>query len=178
MSSEKYKESGYPLRLNLLIILHYSRISYPREVDAELVASFFRLAYLTVLTTCSIVLISQWLTYLLWMQGEPYSNGSGLASQTASGVLTASGHPNTRLGSTTSSGVLTRMQSALNPEEAREYITKVSNLLFEFSRGDSVVKMHMCSLSLLIRLFQMLNKLETPILLKVWQNSTMRCWFI
>ena len=111
------------------------------------------------------------------MQGEPYSNGSGLASQTASGVLTASGHPNTRLGSTTSSGVLTRMQSALNPEEAREYITKVSNLLFEFSRGDSVVKMHMCSLSLLIRLFQMLNKLETPILLKVWQNSTMRCWF-
>lgn len=69
------------------------------------------------------------------------------------------------------------MQSALNPEEAREYITKVSNLLFEFSRGDSIVKMHMCSLSLLIRLFQMLNKLETPILLKVWQNSTMRCWF-
>lgn len=43
MSSEKYKESDYPLDLNLLINLHYPHISYPREVDAELVASFLGL---------------------------------------------------------------------------------------------------------------------------------------
>jgi hypothetical protein len=38
----------------------------------------------------------------------------------------------------------------------------------EFSCADTIVKSHMCSLSLLIRLFQMLNKLEAPILVKVW----------
>jgi hypothetical protein len=101
------------------------------------------------------------------LQGEPSINVSALTSQTASSVLSASGYPNPRLGSTTSSGLLARSQSVLNPDEAREYTTKVCDLLVEFSAGDAVVKLHMCSLSLLIRLFQMLNKLEAPILVKV-----------
>jgi hypothetical protein len=102
----------------------------------------------------------------LLLQGE--SNTTGVASQTASGVLSASGFPSVRPGSTTSSGLLLHMQSALNPDEAREYVIKVADLLLEFSCADTVVKSHMCSLSLLIRLFQMLNKLEAPILVKVW----------
>jgi hypothetical protein len=96
------------------------------------------------------------------------SNTTGVASQTASGVLSASGFPSVRPGSTTSSGLLLHMQSALNPDEAREYVIKVADLLLEFSCADTIVKSHMCSLSLLIRLFQMLNKLEAPILVKVW----------
>ncbi|KAG0560320.1 hypothetical protein M758_10G166700 [Ceratodon purpureus] len=102
-----------------------------------------------------------------WNAGEPSTNVSALTSQTVSSVLSASGYPNARHGSTTSSGLLGRSQSVLNPDEAREYTTKVCDLLVEFSAGDAVVKLHMCSLSLLIRLFQMLNKLEAPILYKI-----------
>lgn len=43
MSSEKCKEIGYSLNLNFLIISQYLHISYPREVGAELVASFLGL---------------------------------------------------------------------------------------------------------------------------------------
>ncbi|XP_024396492.1 MAP3K epsilon protein kinase 1 isoform X3 [Physcomitrium patens] len=102
-----------------------------------------------------------------WNAGEPATNVSALTSQSASSVLSSSGHPNARFGSTASSGLLARMQSALSPDEAREYTTKVSDLLVEFSAGDAVVKSFMCGLSLLIRLFQMLNKLEAPILVKI-----------
>lgn len=101
------------------------------------------------------------------LQSEPSTNVSGLTSQMAASVLSGSGYPNPRLGSTTSSGLLARSQSVLNPDEAREYTTKVCDLLVDFSAGDAVVKLHMCNLSLLIRLFQMLNKLEAPILVKV-----------
>lgn len=118
---------------------------------------------------------ASWENWHLWMQcpvvnlqGEPSTNVSALTSQTASSTLSASGYPNARVGSTTSSGLLARTQSTLNPDEAREYSTKVCDLLVEFSAGDAVVKLHMCSLHLLIRLFQMLNKLEAPILVKVW----------
>lgn len=91
---------------------------------------------------------------------------SGLISQSASGFLSVSGVLNGRPESNTSSGMLSRMVSTLNADVAREYLEKVADLLLEFSRGDTMVKTHMCGLSLLIRLFQMLNKLENSILLK------------
>lgn len=96
---------------------------------------------------------------------------SGLISQSASGFLSVSGVLNGRPESNTSSGMLSRMVSTLNADVAREYLEKVADLLLEFSRGDTMVKTHMCGLSLLIRLFQMLNKLENSILLKVNQLS-------
>ncbi|XP_031500830.1 MAP3K epsilon protein kinase 1-like [Nymphaea colorata] len=92
---------------------------------------------------------------------------SGLVSQTASGILSGSGVLNARPGSTTSSGLLSHMVSTLNADVAREYLQKVAELLFEFSRADTTVKSYMCSQGLLCRLFQMLNKIEPPILLKV-----------
>jgi hypothetical protein len=92
---------------------------------------------------------------------------SGLISQSASGFLSVSEAFNGRPASVTSSGFMSHMVSTLNADVAREYLEKVADLLLEFSRGDAVVKSHMCGLSLLIRLFQMLNKLEAPILLKV-----------
>ena len=101
------------------------------------------------------------------LQAEPATTLSGLASQTASGLLSVSGVLHARQGSATSSGLLSRMHSSLNPDEAREYVAKVADLLLEFSRADTIVKSHMCSISLLIRLLQMLNKLEAPILVKV-----------
>ncbi|KAI5067191.1 hypothetical protein GOP47_0017719 [Adiantum capillus-veneris] len=91
---------------------------------------------------------------------------SGFISQSASGFLSVSGILNGRPESNTSSGMLSRMVSTLNADVAREYLEKVADLLLEFSRGDTMVKTHMCGVSLLIRLFQMLNKLENPILLK------------
>ncbi|MCO5557593.1 hypothetical protein L7F22_011159 [Adiantum nelumboides] len=91
---------------------------------------------------------------------------SGFISQSASGFLSVSGMLNGRPESNTSSGILSRMVSTLNADVAREYLEKVADLLLEFSRGDTMVKTHMCGVSLLIRLFQMLNKLENPILLK------------
>eukprot|EP01018_Ginkgo_biloba_P027295 Gb_33894 [translate_table: standard] len=99
--------------------------------------------------------------------GEGVASTSGLASQSASGVLSGSGVLNARPGSATSSGLLSQMVSSLNAEAATEYLEKVADLLLEFSRADTTVKSFMCSLSLLIRLFQMLNKLEPPILLKI-----------
>lgn len=92
---------------------------------------------------------------------------SGVASQTASGVLSGSGVLNARPGSATSSGLLSHMVSPWNADVAREYLEKVADLLLEFAKADTTVKSHMCSQSLLSRLFQMFNKIEPPILLKV-----------
>ncbi|KAL2518562.1 MAP3K epsilon protein kinase 1 [Abeliophyllum distichum] len=104
--------------------------------------------------------------------GSLTSNGgiastSGLASQTASGVLSGSGVLNARPGSATSSGLLSHMVSPWNVDVAREYLEKVADLLLEFAAADTTVKSHMCSQSLLSRLFQMFNKIEPPILLKL-----------
>ena len=92
---------------------------------------------------------------------------SGAASQTASGVLSGSGVLNLRPGSTTSSGPLAQMFSSMSADVAREYLEKVTDLLLEFAQADTVVKSLMASQSLLARIFQMFNKIEPPILLKV-----------
>ncbi|KAK9275389.1 hypothetical protein L1049_022653 [Liquidambar formosana] len=92
---------------------------------------------------------------------------SGIASQTASGVLSGSGVLNARPGSATSSGLLSHMVSTLNADVAREYLEKVADLLLEFARADTTVKSYMCKQSLLSRLFQMFNRIEPPILLKI-----------
>uniref|UniRef100_A0A1D1XID8 non-specific serine/threonine protein kinase n=1 Tax=Anthurium amnicola TaxID=1678845 RepID=A0A1D1XID8_9ARAE len=95
------------------------------------------------------------------------SSSSGVASQTASGVLSGSGVLNARPGSATSSGLLSQMVSSSTADVAREYLEKVADLLLEFSQADTAVKAYMCSQSLLARLFQMFNKIEPPILLKI-----------
>ncbi|XAR64021.1 Non-specific serine/threonine protein kinase [Bertholletia excelsa] len=92
---------------------------------------------------------------------------SGLASQTASGVLSGSGVLNARPGSTTSSGLLSHMVSTFSADVAREYLEKVAELLLVFAGADTTVKSYMCSQSLLSRLFQMFNRIEPPILLKL-----------
>ncbi|WOK96579.1 MAP3K epsilon protein kinase 1 [Canna indica] len=92
---------------------------------------------------------------------------SGLASQIATDVLSGSGVLNARPGSTTSSGLLSQMVSSSNADVAREYLEKVADLLLEFAQADTMVKSYMCSQSLLARLFQMFNKMEPPILLKI-----------
>ncbi|KAF3336305.1 serine/threonine-protein kinase sepA-like protein [Carex littledalei] len=92
---------------------------------------------------------------------------SGIASQTASGVLSGSGVLNARPGSTTSSGILSQMVSSMSADVAREYLEKAADLLLEFAQADSVVKGYLCVQSLMIRLFQMFNKIEPPILLKI-----------
>ncbi|KAI3698359.1 hypothetical protein L2E82_41850 [Cichorium intybus] len=98
---------------------------------------------------------------------EGGASTSGIASQTASGVLSGSGVLNARPGSATSSGLLSHMVSPWNADVAREYLEKVADLLLEFAGADSTVKSYMCSQSLLSRLFQMFNKIEPPILLKL-----------
>ncbi|KAJ4710419.1 Protein kinase [Melia azedarach] len=98
---------------------------------------------------------------------EGAASMSGVASQTASGVLSGSGVLNARPGSATSSGLLSHMVSTLNADVAREYLEKVADLLLEFAQADTTVKSYMCSQSLLSRLFQMFNRIEPPILLKI-----------
>ncbi|XP_076885577.1 MAP3K epsilon protein kinase 1-like isoform X6 [Bidens hawaiensis] len=98
---------------------------------------------------------------------EGKASTSGGASQTASGVLSGSGVLNARPGSATSSGLLSHMVSPWNADVAREYLEKVADLLLEFAAADSTVKSYMCSQSLLSRLFQMSNKTEPAILLKL-----------
>ncbi|KAL5697865.1 MAP3K epsilon protein kinase 1 [Ranunculus cassubicifolius] len=105
--------------------------------------------------------------------GPPISNEgaastSGVASQTASGVLSGSGVLNARPGSATSSGLLSHMLvSTVNVDLARDYLEKVADLMLEFARADTIVKSFMCTQSLLSRLFQMFNRVEPPILLKL-----------
>lgn len=98
---------------------------------------------------------------------EGAASTSGIISQTASGVLSGSGVLNARPGSATSSGLLSHMVSALNADVAREYLEKVADLLLEFAQADTTVKSYMCIQSLLSRLFQMFNRIEPPILLKI-----------
>ncbi|KAH9707000.1 MAP3K epsilon protein kinase 1 [Citrus sinensis] len=98
---------------------------------------------------------------------EGAASMSGIVSQTASGVLSGSGVLNARPGSATSSGLLSHMVSTLNADVAREYLEKVADLLLEFAQADTTVKSYMCSQSLLSRLFQMFNRIEPPILLKI-----------
>jgi transcriptional regulator of heat shock response len=104
---------------------------------------------------------------VLWLQAEPAANTSSATSRAASGRLSNSGVLQVPHGSATSSGLLSRLQSTLNPEEAQEYLKKVADLLLEFSRADTNVKAYMCSTSLLQRLLEILNKLEPPILVRV-----------
>ncbi|KAK9052628.1 hypothetical protein SSX86_029258 [Deinandra increscens subsp. villosa] len=92
---------------------------------------------------------------------------SVIASQTTSAVLSGSGVLNARPGSAASSGLLSHMVSPWNADVAREYLEKVADLLLEFAAADSTVKFCMCSQSLLSRLFQMFNKIQPPILLKL-----------
>ncbi|KAF8015366.1 hypothetical protein BT93_H1004 [Corymbia citriodora subsp. variegata] len=103
--------------------------------------------------------------------GPPGSEGatstSGIASQTTSGVLSGSGVLNARPGSAASSGLLSHVVSTLNADVARDYLEKVADLLLEFAQADTTVKSHMCSQGLLLRLFQMFNRIERPILLKI-----------
>ncbi|GKV21312.1 hypothetical protein SLEP1_g31304 [Rubroshorea leprosula] len=101
---------------------------------------------------------------------EGAASSSGMASQTASGVLSGSGVLNARPGSATSSGLLAHMVSTMNTDVAKEYLEKVADLLLEFAQADTTVKSYMCSQSLLSRLFQMFNRIEPPILLK-----TLKC---
>ncbi|KAG6581545.1 MAP3K epsilon protein kinase 1-like [Cucurbita moschata] len=101
------------------------------------------------------------------VSNEGAASTSGIASQTASGVLSGSGVLNARPGSATSSGLLSHMVSTLNADVAREYLAKVADLLLEFAQADTTVKSYMCSQSLLNRLFQMFNRVEPPILLKI-----------
>lgn len=98
---------------------------------------------------------------------EGTASTSGIASQTASGVLSGSGVLNARAGSATSSGLLSHMVPPWNADTAQEYLEKVADLLLEFAGSDTIVKSYMCSQSLLSRLFQMFNKTEPAILLKV-----------
>lgn len=100
---------------------------------------------------------------------------SGIASQTASGVLSGSGVLNARPGSTTSSGILSQMVSSMSADVAREYLEKAADLLLEFAQADSVVKGYLCVQSLMIRLFQMFNKIEPLILLKVMILFVLSC---
>ncbi|XP_028783754.1 MAP3K epsilon protein kinase 1-like [Neltuma alba] len=86
---------------------------------------------------------------------------SGSVLRTTSGVL------NARQGDETSTGLLSHTVSSSNADDAREYLEKVSDLLLEFSQADTIVKSYMCSQSLLGRLFQMFNRVQPPILLKV-----------
>ncbi|XP_009124750.1 MAP3K epsilon protein kinase 1 isoform X2 [Brassica rapa] len=69
-----------------------------------------------------------------------------------------------RPGSITSSCSLAHMVSG---DVASEYLEKVADLLLVFARADTTVKSHMCSQSLLSLLFQMFNRVESPILLKI-----------
>ncbi|TYH39185.1 hypothetical protein ES332_D12G162500v1 [Gossypium tomentosum] len=98
---------------------------------------------------------------------EGAASRSGIASQTTSGVLSGSGVLNARPGSTTSSGLLSNMVSTMNVDVAGEYLEKVADLLLEFAQADTTVKSYMCSQSLLNRLFQMFDRIDPPILLKI-----------
>ncbi|KAK1390262.1 MAP3K epsilon protein kinase 1 [Heracleum sosnowskyi] len=91
----------------------------------------------------------------------------GITSQRESGVLSGSGVLNARPGSSASSGLLSHMVPPWNADIAREYIEKVADLLLEFSLSDTTVKSYMCSQSMLSRIFQMFNKIEPAILLKL-----------
>ncbi|KAG9150778.1 hypothetical protein Leryth_002936 [Lithospermum erythrorhizon] len=103
----------------------------------------------------------------LGLSNDGMASTSEIGSQTASGALTGSGVLNARPGSATSSGLLSHTLSPWNADVAREYLEKVADLMLEFAAADTRVKSYMCSQSLLTRLFQMFNKIEPPILLKV-----------
>ncbi|CAI8617214.1 unnamed protein product [Vicia faba] len=66
-------------------------------------------------------------------------------------------------GAASTSGIASQTAS----EVAKEYLEKVADLLLEFAQADTTVKSYMCSQSLLSRLFQMFNRVEPPILLKI-----------
>lgn len=92
-------------------------------------------------------------------------------SRSASGMMSGSGVFNARCGSASSSGLLSHMVSPWNVDIGQEYLEKVAELLLEFAAADSEVKSYMCSQGLLSRFFQMFNKIEPPILLKVQSES-------
>ncbi|XP_042454859.1 MAP3K epsilon protein kinase 1-like [Zingiber officinale] len=120
---------------------------------------------------CNMKLSSKASKMALPAMGSTNSNDgastSGLVSQNTTGILSGSGVLNARPGSTTSSGLLSQMVSSSNADVTREYLEKVADLLLVFAQAHTLVKSYLCSQSLLTRLFQMFNKMELPILLKI-----------
>ncbi|KAK1385449.1 MAP3K epsilon protein kinase 1 [Heracleum sosnowskyi] len=98
---------------------------------------------------------------------ETTASTSGLASQTASSVLSDSGVSNARPGSAASSGLLSHTAPPWSADVTWEYVEKVADLLLEFAGSDTTVKSYMCSQSLLNRLFLIFNKIEPAVLLKL-----------
>ncbi|KAL2226546.1 UNVERIFIED_CONTAM: MAP3K epsilon protein kinase 1, partial [Sesamum indicum] len=104
--------------------------------------------------------------------GRLPSNGaiagtSRLVTRTTSGVLSSPDVLNSRPESETSSGLVSHAVSPWNVDIAREYLEKVADLLLEFAAADTTVKSYMCSQSLLSRLLQMFDNIESQILLKL-----------
>ncbi|KAL0336617.1 UNVERIFIED_CONTAM: MAP3K epsilon protein kinase, partial [Sesamum radiatum] len=100
--------------------------------------------------------------------GRLPSNGaiagtSRLVMRTTSGMLSS---PDCKPESETSSSLLSHAVSPWNVDIAREYLEKVADLLLEFAAADTTVKSYMCSQSLLSRLLQMFDNIESQILLK------------
>ncbi|KAL0358230.1 UNVERIFIED_CONTAM: MAP3K epsilon protein kinase [Sesamum calycinum] len=104
--------------------------------------------------------------------GRLPSNGaiagtSRLVMRTTSGMLSSPDVLNCKPESETSSSLLSHAVSPWNVDIAREYLEKVADLLLEFAAADTTVKSYMCSQSLLSRLLQMFDNIESQILLKL-----------
>lgn len=95
------------------------------------------------------------------------ASASGSASWRESGVLSGSGVLNARPQTPTSSGSNFHMVPHSNADVMRGYIDMVVDLLLLFAESDTTVKSYMCSHSMLTFIFQMFNKIEPAILLKV-----------
>ncbi|KAL8105624.1 hypothetical protein AgCh_029434 [Apium graveolens] len=102
----------------------------------------------------------------------PSSSGGAVsalefASQRESGVLSGSGVLSARPRTPTSSRLNLHMAPHWNADVMRRYIDMVVDLLLRFAESDTTVKSYMCSHSMLCYIFQMFNKIEPAILLKL-----------
>eukprot|EP00850_Spirogloea_muscicola_P007816 SM000040S14828 [mRNA] locus=s40:632092:641340:+ [translate_table: standard] len=64
-------------------------------------------------------------------------------------------------------GAVENANAAVSADIARRYEGKAADILLEFAQGDEVVKGHICEHGLLLRLFQLIPRLQSYVLLKV-----------
>lgn len=93
------------------------------------------------------------------------SNGGGLPSDAV--VLQPMSADPRNSWSPTSPGLFSHMDSPGHADLSRKCIEMGAGLFLLFSESDTTVKSYMCSQSILSRVFQMFNKLEPVVLLKV-----------
>eukprot|EP00850_Spirogloea_muscicola_P009747 SM000055S18281 [mRNA] locus=s55:503995:513174:+ [translate_table: standard] len=100
-------------------------------------------------------------------QGPSALTSGAMDFATPTSNVNGSAHMDAALTRLKPGGAVENANAAVSADIARRYEGKAADLLLEFAQGDELVKGHICEPDLLLRLFQLIPRLQSYVLLKV-----------